>query len=254
MQSLYEISDELLSIFNEIENNDGEVNEEQLQALEIAQENLQEKLASYKRAIRCWESDINACKEEEKRIKTARQVKENRIDKLKDRMLGAVLQFGYEGKPNKKGKTNHFYELPDGRIFTKTTESVEIDENRINILINILLELCCSENYCLDFALKECLYDDLLDIINDKLHLFYEGQEDFTIDDLNLLVFNYSVEVNLKDLICKYANNIKDYKEMEIPFLGLSFVTPKSMLKLALDAGNELSIAKIKETQSITIK
>ena len=116
MQSLYEISDELLSIFNEIENNDGEVNEEQLQALEIAQENLQEKLASYKRAIRCWESDINACKEEEKRIKTARQVKENRIDKLKDRMLGAILQFGYEGKPNKKGKTNHFYELPDGRI------------------------------------------------------------------------------------------------------------------------------------------
>lgn len=254
MQSLYEISDELLSIFNEIENNDGEVNEEQLQALEIAQENLQEKLASYKKAIRCWESDINACKEEEKRIKAARQIKENRIDKLKDRMLGAVLQFGYEGKPNKKGKTNHFYELPDGRIFTKTTESVEINENRINILINILLELCCSENYCLDFALKECLYDDLLDIINDKLHLYYEGQEDFTIDDLNLLIFNYSVEINLKNLICKYANNIKDYKEMGIPFLGLSFVTPKSMLKLALDAGNELSIAKIKETQSITIK
>ena len=41
---------------------------------------------------------------------------------------------------------------------------------------------------------------------------------------------------------------------MGIPFLGLSVVTPKSMLKLALDAGNELSIAKIKETQSITIK
>ena len=253
MQSLYEISDELLSIFNEIENNDGEVNEEQLQALEIAQENLQEKLASYKRAIRCWESDINACKEEEKRIKAARQIKENRIDKLKDRILGAVLQFGYEGKPNKKGKTNHFYELPDGRIFTKTTESVEINENRINILINLLIEICKEDIESLSIN-KEELYNDILNKINEKLHLFYEGQEDFTIDDLNLLVFNYSVEINLKDLICKYANNIKDYKEMEIPFLGLSFITPKSMLKLALDGGNDLTIAKIKETQSITIK
>ena len=127
MQSLYQISDELLSIFNEIESNDGEINEEQLQALEIAQENLQEKLSSYKKAIRCWETDIDACKQEEKRIKAARQVKENRIDKLKDRMLFAIQQFGYEGKPNKNGKTNRFYELSDGRIFTKTTESIEIN-------------------------------------------------------------------------------------------------------------------------------
>ena len=253
MQSLYQISDELLSIFNEIESNDGEVNEEQLQALEIAQENLQEKLSSYKKAIRCWEADIDACKQEEKRIKTARQVKENRIEKLKDRMLGAVLQFGYEGKPNKKGKTNHFYELPDGRIFTKTTESTEINENRINILINLLIEICTDDIRAFPYENEE-FYEFILNKVNEKLHLYYEGQEDFTIDDLNLLVFNYSVEINLKDLICKYADNIKDYKEMEIPFLGLSFVTPKSVLKLALDAGNELTIAKIKETQSITIK
>ena len=158
MQSLYQISDELLSIFNEIESNDGEVNEEQLQALEIAQENLQEKLSSYKKAIRCWEADINACKEEEKRIKTARQVKENRIDKLKDRMLGAVLQFGYESKPNKKGKTNHFYELSDGRIFTKTTENTEINENRINILINLLIEICEDDIRAFPYENEEFYY------------------------------------------------------------------------------------------------
>lgn len=253
MQSLYQISDELLSIFNEIESNDGEVNEEQLQALEIAQENLQEKLSSYKKAIRCWEADIDACKQEEKRIKTARQVKENRITNLKDRMLGAVLQFGYEGKANKKGKTNHFYELPDGRIFTKTTESTEINENRINILINLLIEICEDDIKVFPYENEE-FYEFILNKLNEKLHLYYEGQEDFTIDDLKLLVFNYSIEINLKDLIYKYTDNIKDDKEMGIPFLGLSVVTPKSVLKLALDAGNELSIAKIKEIQSITIK
>ena len=253
MQSLYEISDELLSIFNEIENNDGEVNEEQLQALEIAQENLQEKLTSYKRAIRCWESDINACKEEEKRIKNARQVKENRIDKLKDRMLEAVLQFGYEGKPNKKGKTNHFYELPDGRIFTKTTESVEINENRNAILINLLIEICKDDIRAFPYENEE-FYEFILNKINEKLHLYYEGQEDFTIKDLQICVLNYTVEINIKDLITKYSEHIKEYDELSIPFLGLSNITPKSMFKLALDCDENLTIAKIKETQSITIK
>ena len=253
MQSLYEISDELLSIFNEIENNDGEVNEEQLQALEIAQENLQEKLASYKRAIRCWESDINACKEEEKRIKTARQVKENRIDKLKDRMLGAVLQFGYEGKPNKKGKTNHFYELPDGRIFTKTTESTEINENRINILINLLIEICKENINSFPYDDEE-FYEFILNNINEKLHVFYEGQEDFTLIDLKSAIFNYNVEINIKDLILYYYKFIKEYDELGLPFLGLSYATPKTIIKTMLDLEENLTIAKIKETQSITIK
>lgn len=253
MSSLYQISEDILATFNEIEANEGEVTEEQLEFLEIKQEELQEKLTSYKKAIRVWDADIEACKAEEKRIKAARQVKENRIDKLKDRMLQAVLTFGYEGKANKKGKTNRYYELTDGRIFTKTTEGTELNENRINILINLLIEICKEDTESLPINQEE-LYLCILNKINEKLHLYYENQEDFTIDDLNLSVFSYSVEINLKDLIRKYSFNIADYDNMGISFLGLSFVTPKPMLKLALDAGNELTIAKIKETQSITIK
>ena len=253
MQSLYQISDELLSIFNEIESNDGEVNEEQLQALEIAQENLQEKLSSYKKAIRCWEADIDACKQEEKRIKAARQVKENRIDKLKDRMLGAVLQFGYEGKANKKGKTNHFYELPDGRIFTKTTESIELNKNRINILINLLIEICKEGITSFPYDDGE-FYEFILNNINEKLHTFYEGQEDFTLIDLKSAVFTYSVDIHVKNLILFYSRFIKEYDDLGLPFLGLSYTTPRAIIKIMLDLEEDLTIAKIKETQSITIK
>ena len=179
MNNLYTISEELLSIFNEIENNDGEVTEEQLEALEITQEQLQEKLTSYKRAIRCWEADIDACKQEEKRIKSARSVKENRINRLKDRMLFAVKQFGYDGKPNKEGKTNKFYELSDGRIFTKTTESVEINENRNAILINLLIDGPKNENLIKLIPEKTVLNN--AEIKNNILYLdfskeFIEGQ------------------------------------------------------------------------------
>lgn len=253
MNSLYQISDELLSIFANIEANEGEVTEEELLALEIKQEELNEKLSSYKKAIRCWESDIDACKQEEKRIKAARQVKENRIDKLKDRMLGAVLQFGYEGKANKKGKTNHFYELPDGRIFTKTTESTELNENRINILINLLIEIC-KENIATYPYNDEEFFEFILNNVNEKLHTFYEGQEDFTLIDLKSAAFTYSVDIDVKNLILYYSRFIKEYDDLGLPFLGLSYITPRAIIKTMLDLEEDLTIAKIKETQSIIIK
>lgn len=253
MQNLYEISEELISIFNEIEYNDGEATEEQLQALEIAQENLQEKLSSYKKAIRVWEGDINACKEEEKRIKNVRTIRENRINKLKDRMLFAIQQFGYDGKPNKQGKTNKFYELPDGRIFTRTTESTEINENRINILINLIIEIC-NEHGELTKVANDNWYNNVLNLINEKLHIYYESQEDFTLDDLNILTFNYTVEVNILDLILKYASFIEEYTEQGLPFLGLSCTPNKTMVKLALQCDKDITIAKLKETESLTIK
>lgn len=253
MNSLYNISEELLAIFNEIEANDGEVTEKQLEALEITQEQLQEKLTSYKRAIRCWEADVDACKQEEKRIKSARSVKENRINRLKDRMLFAVKQFGYDGKPNKEGKTNKFYELTDGRIFTKTIENVEIDENRINILIDIIIEIC-DEDEELTKTANENWYNDILNLVNEKLHTYYEGQPDFSIDDLKILTFNYNVEVNLLNLILKYGSFIKEYTEQNIPFIGLSCTPGKPMLKLALKLNEDITIAKLKETESLTIK
>lgn len=253
MNSLYNISEELLAIFDEIEANDGEVTEEQLEALEITQEQLQEKLTSYKRAIRCWEADIDACKQEEKRIKSARSIKENRINRLKDRMLFAVKQFGYDGKPNKEGKTNKFYELSDGRIFTRTTESVEIEENRNAILINLLIEICKDDIKAFPYENEE-FYEFVLNKINEKLHLYYEGLEDFTIKDLQICVLNYTVEINIKDLILKYSDRIKEYDELNIPFLGLSNITPKPILKLALQLNEDITIAKLKETESLTIK
>lgn len=247
MDSLYKISDDLLSIFNEIEMNEGEITEELLEQLQITKDNLDEKLRSYKRAIRVWEADVNACKEEEKRIKNARSVKENRISRLKDNMLFAVKTFGQEGK------TNRYYELPDGRLFTRTSTSTEIDENRINILISLIIELC-KDDIRVFPADEDEFYSFILKKINDKVRMYYEGIEEFTLDDICILTFNYNVEVSMLDLILKYAQNIKDYTDNGLPFTGLTFTPNKPMLKLALQCNKELTIAKLKETESLTIK
>lgn len=253
MSSLYQISEDLLNIFANIEENEGEITEEELLALEIKQEELNEKLASYKKAIRVWNADIDACKAEEKRLKDARSVKENRINKLKDRMLNAVLTFGYEGKPNAKGKSNHYYELPDGRMYTRTTESVELDENRLIILKN-LIPVVCSESYKLDIIGNPLCLNQILELINEQLHIYYEGVPDFTITDLNNIRFDYKDYVDITDLILSYSGKLKN-KGIDVLTCGVDISTDKQQLRLVLNNPDKnLTIAKLKETQSLTIK
>ena len=253
MNNLYQISEDLLNIFANIEENEGEVTEEELLALEIKQEELNERLASYKKAIRVWDADINACKAEEKRLKDARSVKENRINKLKDRMLNAVITFGYEGKPNAKGKSNHYYELPDGRMYTRTTESVELDENRLIILKN-LIPAICSESYKLDIIGNPLCLNQILELINEQLHIYYEGVPDFTITDLNNIRFDYKDYVDITDLILSYSGKLKN-KGIDVLTCGVDISTDKQQLRIVLnDPDKDLTIAKLKETQSLTIK
>lgn len=253
MSSLYDISQDILNIFALIEENEGEVTEEQLDALEIKQGELQEKLASYKKAIRVWNSDIDACKTEEKRLKDARTVKENRINKLKDRMLHAVLTFGYEGKPNSKGKSNHYYELPDGRMYTRTTESVELDENRLNILRN-LIPVVCSEYYKVYIVGNPLSLPQILELINEQLHIYYEGVPDFTLTDLDNIRFEYKDYVDITNLILAYSGKLKN-KGIDVETCSVDISTDKQQLKLVLnDTDKQLTIAKLKETQSLTIK
>lgn len=129
MSSLYNISNDILRIFNKVEQAEGEITDEQYNELCIKQEELKEKLDSYVKAIKVWQVDEQALKDEKKRFNDRQNVYKNRIERLKKAMLEAVNNFGEVGKNNK------FIELPTVRIFTRNNTSVEFNESRIEILI-----------------------------------------------------------------------------------------------------------------------
>lgn len=129
MASLYSISEDILRIFDEVENAEGEITDEQYDKLCIKQEELNTKLESYVKAVKEFQADAEFCKKEKQSINIKQNVYKNRVERLKKAILNAVMQFGNDGKNNK------YIELPTVRIFTKTSKSIQKDENRISIFL-----------------------------------------------------------------------------------------------------------------------
>lgn len=197
MASLYEISNDILRIFNDVEVAEGEITDEQYDALQIKQEELKEKLTNYVKAIKSWEVDEKAIKDEKKRLNDRQTVFKNRIERLKKAMLEAVINFGETCKNNK------FIELPNARIFTKNTQSVEINEARINILIYKFRDLIQ------ELVQQDILYTGedvdlvgILDSINAQcIAEFGEDFSPFNISDLKHIKINISYTDTIEELL-----------------------------------------------------
>ena len=251
MASLYNIENDLLDLFAEIEANDGEVTDEQLEALNIKEEELQNKLDNYYKAIQNWKADMAACKEEEKRIYNTRKKYENRIEKLKSIMLNTVNVFGTEGKNNK------FIELPTARIYTKSSKSVEVDEERTALLINAMIGFITEayNNDCL-YTGNDVDFAGILQAVNANV-IAEQGPnfKPYTIDDLAIL----SVDVTYNGSFMTMFTGKEKVLEL-IASLYINTIvkqnTPKEAFKYTIEVNgpDKITIAKIVENQSLQIK
>ncbi len=241
MNSLYEINNTLLNLFSEIEQNEGEITEEQAKLLDITKDKLDEKLTDYKNAIQQWKNDIEAIKCESKRLSDRKNALTNRIDILKENMLFAVENFG------RKGKTNMYYELPDARIYTKTNRSIEINNYRINIMFKAVV------GYIRDYN----KYDDANFLI--YLNSFAEavGIEPYTYDDINTMNINITKQFSLKDFINNKSaihDEIKNEKELVSNYVFTNINAKTDYSKFINIDNKKLTVAKENITNFIQIK
>lgn len=254
MASLYEISNDILRIFNDVEVAEGEITDEQYDALQIKQEELKEKLTNYVKAIKSWEVDEKALKDEKKRLNDRQTVFKNRIKRLKKAMLEAVINFGETGKNNK------FIELPNFRIFTKNTQSVEINEPRINILINKFRDLIR------ELVQQGILYTGedvdlvgILDSINAQcIAEFGEDFSPFNISDLKHIKINISYTDTIEELL-KNNPDILQHLGKEVFRTEVINVTSKDEMKRVINICQTLeqdqpTVGIIVNNQSIQFK
>jgi predicted nucleic acid-binding Zn-ribbon protein len=117
-KSLFQIQSELMSLFNAIEEAEGEITQEQSEQLTITRGELQQKGLNYVHYIKKLEQDLELAKVYEEQIKSWKNKKTKMIERLKDALLDAV-------------KIHGTIETDIFKISTRKSESVEVNDEQI---------------------------------------------------------------------------------------------------------------------------
>ena len=235
MSSIFDIQQDLTSIFEELEENGGELTEDLYEKLNISQEEFRSKVEAYINVIKSAKNDIELCKQENKRLKDRQKVKENLIDRLSKIIISAVEQFGDTTKTGTK-----FLDYGTGRISVKNTESVEL--NTLNSQI------------CNDVDCQEIINDVINTSKSEDVDFRYPIEiEKLNVEDICALDTKITFTVNLGDLMqgegfdfirhfLRYNNNYK-----------IEDGTSKSDVK-ELCKTDDLHVAKIVNNKNLMIK
>lgn len=239
MASLYNISSEILRIFENVENNEGEITDEEYNSLVIKQEELKTKLDCYVKAVKEFNASAAFCKTEKKSIDDRKKVYENRVLRLKKAMLDAVNNFGELGKNNK------FIELESCRLYTKASTAVNVDEDRVNLFMTHF------EKFLREVVNGDVLYtgedvdlQGILDVINANIKAEQEyGFVPFTLNDLTTFKIGIKSTATIYELFRSHKDAILEYAHN--PFTAeISNETAKEDWKTIITVADEQGTAK----------
>lgn len=249
-KSLYNISNDLLDILNQIEENEGILDETLSNKLEITTNNLQEKVKSYVSIIKSLDDDIKLCKEEKKRLDNFRKSKELKLERLNKNLLEAVIQFGNTYKDNK------YIDFGTGKVQTRYSNSVNVNEDLINAIGKIVLDYL--EEIIFDNDIKESLdIDSCLSYINIQLKNIY-GDITINRNDLENILINITFTLNLSQLFD--SNNfsiLTDYyifNDLDLKETKYTLETSKAELKKLLENDYDINIASLEKNTNLNIK
>lgn len=234
MNNLFDIEQSFLNIFEELEENGGELTPELEDALNITQENFINKIKSYVNVIKSYKNDLDAVKCESNRLKDYKTTKNNTLERLNNRVIEAVEKFG---DINKNGV--NFVDYSTGKVSIRKTKSITIDEELFNKITSALsmyfdtFSNVSSEKDVLDYLVNNCGLN-------------------VTEDDLKYIVYSVQREYNIIDLI----NNFSKVKEINKNFNSSDFTIDKGSLKEDIynNEGFETNLAEKSFTKSLIIK
>jgi len=127
MASLYNIEDKYLQLLNQIEENDGVLEDEDAKELKITEDDLEDKLKSYYYVIKKLDGEIKMIDDEIDRLRKLKEVKQNTKTRLKTAIRDAVVLFGEVGKSG-----NRVIDYGTIKFYTRKNEVVKVDENFYN--------------------------------------------------------------------------------------------------------------------------
>lgn len=232
--NIFEISKDIESVFEELEENGGELTDELEEKLSISQDEFRSKVDAYLSVIRHTESDVDCCDKEIKRLQAVKKTKQNSIERLKNILVWAIDKFG---DVNKSG--NKYIDLGTSKITIKASNKVVVNEEYADDIIASTFAELREANYTNE------LYDnpikDLITTPENKL------------DGITTTIL---VDIPLKDLIKDKGDSfIKSLFDYDASFKVKANIS-KSLLKDKIneDAEAYKDLAHIENTKSLLIK
>lgn len=252
--NLYFIEQELLDIFDTLEENGGELTPELEERLSIAQEDFKDKIENYTHVISKYNADINFIKAEQKRLKELADAKAKVVERLSKIMIDAIDKFGDE-KPKSKAK---FVDFGTGVVSVRNSKAVQLDDDTLERVDNAL-----------EIMLKDLHLTNGLDVI-DKLNtdeliiLSAKQAEDdgqihtltgISLDDLDYMDVEVSAKIPLKKILSgeEYPAIRELMRNNDIKHKTSA---SKSFLKGELEQNGSCApnLARLVTNKSITIK
>lgn len=126
--NIFEISQELLRLFDQIEEQDGEITPDIEQELFVREEELEHKLKSFAWKISLIKGEIQVIKDEIDRLNKIKESKIKLEERLREIVKNTVIMFGETGKTgNKKIKYDTL------NLYTVNKDKVDLDEEQFYI-------------------------------------------------------------------------------------------------------------------------
>lgn len=133
--NIYEISQTLLDIYNEVEENGGELTEELEKALTITQADFKQKVRDYASVIKQIDLDTTGIDQEVKRLKSYKESKTKLKERLSAILANAIDMFGEHTKSG-----GAYVDLGDEKVSVRNTTKVEVDTNTVNAIAKDVMD------------------------------------------------------------------------------------------------------------------
>lgn len=198
MSNIYQIEQDLLSIFDAIEENEGELTPEIEEQLNIKQDEFKNKVEAYTAIIKQLDLDIMGIKAEKCRLNDLQKSKEKTIDKLKQIIIKAVQLFGDSSKAGTK-----FVDFGTGKVSIRHSDVVEIDEDGTKQFVNRFFSYFNWLKYTNSFDQIELNAKEIAKYCNSIRQDDEENEitTDYTENDIANLQADLGFRINLEDVI-----------------------------------------------------
>ena len=182
--NIYEISQALLDIYNELEENGGELTEELEKALTITQADFKQKVRDYVSVLKQIDLDITGIDQEVKRLKAYKESKSKAKDRLSSILTNAIDMFGEHTKSG-----GAYVDLGDEKVSVRNTTKVEVDTDTVNAIAKDVMNTYSNLNWTNSWDEANLSIQSFID--RGKTHTKTDENGEEVPDPINIVPENY---------------------------------------------------------------